>query len=105
MRLDMQTIDFIIHHVFLPPRLPQEDDTNAQHLLSMIQVLRDSVSDFVVAEQDSAPSVRPALDMLDRFLKTNPKVGKANVDDRAILRNVISDLKDGGGQIFLILAK
>lgn len=105
--LDTPTLDFIIHHVFLPPRLPQEDDTNGQHLLAMVQVLRDSVSDFIAAEPCSAPSVQPALDMLDRFLKTNtePCVSKSNVAHRVMLHSVILDLKDGGECMFLVIAK
>jgi len=96
--MDMPTLNFIIHHVFLPPRLPQEDDTNGQHLLTMIQVLRDSVSDFMAAERGSAPSVQPALDMLDRFLQTSLEAdaGKTNMAHRDALRSVISELKDGG---------
>ncbi len=105
--LDTPTLDFIIHHVFLPPRLPQEDDTNGQHLLAMAQVLRDSVSDFLAAERHSAPSVQPAMDMLDRFLMTNPGQGvsKTNMAHRVMLRSVILDLKDGGESMSLVIAK
>jgi hypothetical protein len=96
--LDIPTLNFIIHHVFLPPRLPQEDDTNSQHLLTMIQVLRDSVSNFMAVERGSAPSVQPALDMLDSFLETSPEAdaGKTNMAHRDAVRSVIFDLKDGG---------
>ncbi|KAK3374532.1 hypothetical protein B0T24DRAFT_577590 [Lasiosphaeria ovina] len=95
--LDTPTLDFIVHHVFLPPRLPQEVDTDGQHLLAMVQVLRDSVSDFMAVERRSSPSVQPALDMLDQFLGTNPGPGvsKTNTAHRDMLRSVISDLKDG----------
>ena len=97
-RLDGPTIDFIIHHVFLPPRLPQEDDTNSQHLLSMTQVLRDSISGFMEAEHRSSPSLQPALEMLGRFLETNPGLGlsQTGIAQRDALRSVISNLKAGG---------
>ncbi|KAK0715939.1 hypothetical protein B0H67DRAFT_645624 [Lasiosphaeris hirsuta] len=96
-RLDTPTLDFIIHHVFLPPRLPQEDDTNGQHQLAMAQALCDSISDFMVADHRSSPSLQPALEMLGRFLKTNPglDLSKTNTPHRAVLRSVISNLKDG----------
>ncbi|KAK4459473.1 hypothetical protein QBC42DRAFT_299412 [Cladorrhinum samala] len=96
-RLDGPTIDFIIHHVFLPPRLPQEDDTNSQHLLSMTQVLRDSISGFMEAEHRSSPSLQPALEMLGRFLETNPGLGlsQTGIAQRDALRSVISNLKAG----------
>ncbi|KAK0613589.1 hypothetical protein B0T14DRAFT_591458 [Immersiella caudata] len=91
MPLDMPTLDFMIHHVFLPPRLPQKDDKNGQHLLTMAQVLRDSVSAFMVAERSSAPSLQPALDMLNRFLRTSPEsgAGKTKIVRRDELRSVI----------------
>jgi len=96
--LDMPTLDFMIHHVFLPPRLPQEDDTNIQHSLTMVQVLRNSVSDFMAAQRDSSDSVQHGLGMLDRFLKTISKAGagKTKVTNRDALRSVIVELKDGG---------
>jgi hypothetical protein len=101
MALDMSTLEFIIHHVFLPPRLPQEDDKNNEHLLAMVQVLRNSVSDFLAAETAAAPSVQPALNMLDRFLKTSPAASAGGTDDTAhrdALHCAITGLKDGGKQ-------
>ena len=96
--LDMPTLDFIIHHVFLPPRLPQEDDTNSQHPLIMVQVLRDSVSDFMATQRDSGPSMQPTLNMLNRFLETshNADAGKTKRAHRDALRSLIFELKDGG---------
>ncbi|KAK3987282.1 hypothetical protein QBC44DRAFT_127707 [Cladorrhinum sp. PSN332] len=95
--LDTPTLYFMIHHVFLPPRLPQEDDTNGRHLLAMTQVLRDSISDFMAAECSSSHSLQPALEMLGRFLSTNPgpDLGKTTTAHRDELRSVISNLKDG----------
>jgi hypothetical protein len=93
----------MIHHVFLPPRLPQEDDMDGRHLLAMVRALRDSVSDFLTAETASLPSVQPALAMLDRFLKTKPRPDGSNTADTAHLselRSAITDLKDGGKCLF-----
>ncbi|KAK4449026.1 hypothetical protein QBC34DRAFT_351713 [Podospora aff. communis PSN243] len=94
--LDMPHLMFIIHHVFLPPQLPQADDTNNQHLLAMVQVLRNSVSAFLAAEPGAAPSVQPALDMIDRFLTASPAVnaGKTDMARRDALRNTITSLED-----------
>jgi hypothetical protein len=98
MPLDMPTIDFLIHHIFLPPRLPQDDDKDGRHLLAMAQVLRDSVSTFMAAEQSSNPSLQPALDMLNRFLNTSPEADASMTKEarRDALRCAICDLKEGG---------
>jgi hypothetical protein len=86
-------LNFMINHVFLPPRLPQEDDATAERQLATVQTLRDSVSDFVSV---GCSSVRPALEMLDRFLKTCPGAGPGQADMTTVLRSVIAGLKDGG---------
>lgn len=97
-RLDAPTLNFIIHHVFLPPRLPQEDDTNGKYLLAMAQLLRNSISDFMASECRSSPCLQPALDMLRRFLETNlePNLSQIKIAQRAALRSVIANLKAGG---------
>ncbi len=98
---DPGALDFMIDHIFLPPRLPQEDDENSSHTNATIRVLRDSVGSFLSAEPGSAPSVRPAFDMLDRFVKMDTgkmDTGRGVDEDREVrsVRDIISDLKNGG---------
>ncbi|KAK4160024.1 hypothetical protein QBC43DRAFT_326010 [Cladorrhinum sp. PSN259] len=106
-RLNTPTLEFMIHHIFLPPRLPQEDDTDGQHLLAMAQVLRDSVSKFIAAEHGSSPSLQPVLEMLKRFLRTNPgpDVSKTNAAHRDVLCSVIAGLKDGDFALIYLRAQ
>lgn len=92
---DPKALDFMINHVFLPPQLPQEDDSDPEYLNTTIRAFRDSVACFLSAEPGSAPSVRPALDMLDRLLSTESAKGDETLKTRSV-RDVISDLKNGG---------
>jgi hypothetical protein len=93
---DTDCLNFMINHVFLPPRLPQADDTTArgaERQLALVQALCDSVSDFVSV---GCSSVRPALEMLGRFLKTCPGADPGQTGKTSVLRSVIAGLKDGG---------
>ncbi|KAK4119357.1 hypothetical protein N657DRAFT_581720, partial [Parathielavia appendiculata] len=92
---DSKALDFMINHVFLPPQLPQEDDSEAGYLNTTIRAFRDSVECFLSAEPSSAPSVRPAVDMLDRLLSTETRG----------MHHVISDLKNGGIALFHLRAQ
>ncbi|KAK4153473.1 hypothetical protein C8A00DRAFT_33763 [Chaetomidium leptoderma] len=97
---DTQSLNFMINHVFLSPQLPQEDDTDAQHLLALVQALCGSVSGFLSAESSSSPSVRPALEMLERLLKTDPGLGLYETDKTSVLRGIIAHLKNGDVALF-----
>ena len=99
MLLDPHSLDFMIDHVFLPPRLPQADDTDARHSLATIQVLCDSVSRFLLAEHGSLLAVQPVLKMLERFLKTGPGLGLDEAPETQMLRGIIALLTDGGTYI------
>lgn len=90
---DTDSLNFMIDHVFLPPQLPQEDDTNTTGLLATAQVLRDSISGFLSV---GCNSVRPALEMLERFLETCPRAGLGETDKTNVLRRIIDGLKNGG---------
>ena len=94
--LDPQSLDYMIDHVFLPPQLPQEDDTDAQLSRATIQVLCDSVSRFLLAESASLPAVQPALKMLERFLRVGRGLGLDEAPETQMLRDTIAPLKDGG---------
>ena len=92
---DPKALDYMINHVFLPPHLPQGDDADAGHTNATIRALRNSVDCFLSAEPGSAPSVRPAFEMLDRFLKTDSGGVDETRQTRGV-RDVITDLKNGG---------
>ncbi|KAK1750884.1 hypothetical protein QBC47DRAFT_352381 [Echria macrotheca] len=91
-QVSRQALDFIVDHVFLPPQLPQTDDTNTDHINAAIQVLCHSVSRFLSLETAPHASLQTVLGMLQRFYKfeTLP-VGAREVG----LRNVFSSLSDG----------
>ncbi|KAK4220947.1 hypothetical protein QBC38DRAFT_155242 [Podospora fimiseda] len=102
--VDASTLEFLMSHVFLPPRLPQKDDTNKQHQIAMTQVLRDSISKFMAAEHRSSPSLQPALEMVGRFLSTStgPDLNETDTTHRNALHNGISNLQVGDVAVFYL---
>ena len=97
--LGRPSLDFMIDHVFLPPRLPQKDDSSLQHSLAMIQFMCDSVTQFLSAQHASLPAVQPALETLERFVKTVPGQDLDEAPKAQILRDMIAHLKIGGTYI------
>ena len=39
-------MNYLIHHVFLPPQLPQEDDYSAEHDTALLRAVMDALEDF-----------------------------------------------------------
>ena len=88
-----QALDFMINHVFLPPQLPQADDTNTEHIGATIRVLCHSVSRFLSLDTALQASMPQVLGMLQRFgdleaLQDGEKEGR--------LHDILSNLRDGG---------
>ena len=89
----------MIHHVFLPPQLPQKDDTNLEYETYMSRTLCDSVAGFagfLKAESSSCSSLHRAQDMLQRFLKTGDGSVGEGMDRAKVLSDMIAKLKSGG---------
>ncbi|KAK0643172.1 hypothetical protein B0T16DRAFT_391740 [Cercophora newfieldiana] len=91
--VNIDALNFMINHVFLPPRLPQTDDTCAEHVQATVQALCDAVSRFLSLGVESQPSVQTVLGMLQRFRYL--EVSQLGATGNG-LRNVIANLKHGG---------
>ncbi len=97
--VDSKSLEYIIDHVFLPPQLPQKDDTSPKHSLATIQVMCDSVTRFLSAECASLPAVQPALETLERFLQTVPGQDHGETLRTQVLRDMVAHLRIGGAYI------
>jgi hypothetical protein len=45
--MDHQNLEYIVSHVFLPPRLPQEDDYDADKSAKLIEEVHKSLVEFL----------------------------------------------------------
>ena len=61
-RTPLNAITYMIHHIFLPPELPQEDDFDPQHERILLDTISDALQMFKTAaeygQQDIIESVR-----------------------------------------------
>lgn len=63
---------YVINHVFLPPRLPQEDDTSTDNGFALVATFHNSLLKFRELEPTAAGSLSPAIDMVRRFREKTP---------------------------------
>ncbi|KAL9108155.1 MAG: hypothetical protein Q9227_007009 [Pyrenula ochraceoflavens] len=61
-------LTYIFHHVFLPPKLPQQDDTDVDRELALIHFAEDSLKEFERIFQPNVPkALTRARTMLSRL--------------------------------------
>jgi len=63
-------LKYTINHIFLPPRLPQADNTSLENELFLAKSLHKSLLGFSKLEPASAEALNPALGIVARFSKT-----------------------------------
>ena len=89
--LALNDILYILNHVFLPPKLPQEDDTKTDCDIALCRLVYDASVDF--ADFLSKPQQQQwstVIQMLATLLKTT------QVFDADVLAKNILRLEDGG---------
>lgn len=63
----VDTTRYLINHIFLPPKLPGEDDYEPKHEESLLELLSDALSVYkshIPVDQDDA--VNSIISMIDR---------------------------------------
>lgn len=92
----LQDMLYVLHHVFLPQKLPQCDDSNPANDITLCHLTYTASRKFAdqILSQSQRRSWLIVSDMLERLLKTTHKL------EEKILINDIQRLEDGG-QFFL----
>jgi hypothetical protein len=86
---------YLVHHVFLPPKLPQEDDYKPEHELVLLEKCIEALQQFKVYVSDSeADSIAAAATMVTRLAQTCGPNG--DVDEKE-LRSALTQLYTDGG--------
>lgn len=82
---------YILNHVFIPPRLPQEDDHDDNHDIALCRVICDASQRFAGFLSQPQRGLWSTVDqMLQKVLRTTEVLGKDILVD-----NILS-LGDGG---------
>jgi hypothetical protein len=69
-------LNYIINHVFLPPKLPQKNDSDATRCISLIKELLEALTSFQanIPEQE-VPGWNPCIEMLSNMLDLRDHLG------------------------------
>jgi hypothetical protein len=65
-----QTLQYVINNVFLPPKLPQEDDTTPMNEVGMLEILSGSLEEFrQYVDHDAVDMAKKMVDELVLMLE------------------------------------
>ncbi|KAF2835465.1 hypothetical protein M501DRAFT_998922 [Patellaria atrata CBS 101060] len=99
-KLSTEAIMYLTHHIFLPPRLPQEDDSDLEYESIMLNVTLDALRKFkthVVDENDGAIDL--VIAMISSLMTIRASVGERELE--SALRELC---KKGTVYVFFIMA-
>jgi len=87
-----EDIRYVLNHVFLPPKLPQEDDYDANHDVALCRLAYQASLEFdTFLSQPQQKKWSTVKQMLKNLLESTPRLFNNDV-----LVTNISHLKDGG---------
>ncbi|KAI9803787.1 MAG: hypothetical protein M1825_001667 [Sarcosagium campestre] len=83
---------YIFHHVFLPPKLPQKDDSDARKSEALLETLAGALRSY----QDLIPDIEkpkwsPCINMVDDMLQMREPLQKLSAK---VLEDKVRDMKD-----------
>ncbi|KAJ5471922.1 hypothetical protein N7539_008491 [Penicillium diatomitis] len=97
---DIQGTSYLFHHIFLPPKLPQEDDYCVGHEFLLTDVVIDALCQFKsYFSSDEAEVIGVALTMITRLRQVYGHNGEV---DEGQFNNALKELKEEGELYFTI---
>ena len=71
--LPRQALNFLYHHVFLPPELPRKDDFHSELDLALMRAVEDGLATLKkAATNDQQSAVAATIDMLKTMQSIHP---------------------------------
>ncbi|KAK5662476.1 hypothetical protein OQA88_8387 [Cercophora sp. LCS_1] len=96
------SLNYIVTHTFLPPKLPQGDDENASYDSEMAQMLSASLKLFMRHEPESAACLTPAVKMLERMQHT---AANSHSSKAAVVKEMLRGLETNDHAAFHLRAQ
>jgi hypothetical protein len=95
---DPDHLTYIINHLFLPPKLPQEDDSSPTGTQALLQHVTESAAAFVgsLRNQNVDLSVLHCWRTLHKMLESMALLHRSEYIPLKGLRDSINDMKIGG---------
>ena len=92
MDMDVLAAKFAYHHVVLPPKLPQGDDSNPAHEHSLLRFVLDSLDLFQAIRFPAQDIVRTVSDTIRNAIAVRDDAGTINENQLVIaLRNLVAE--------------
>lgn len=81
MELTQDEVDFIINHLFLPPKLPQADDRDARLETALLRLVADATATFAdVVSQDQQQAVCLVAEAISKLIGSRDETGAVSSD-------------------------
>ena len=99
-RISSNTIMYLIHHIFLPPKLPHGDDVDANNETILLDITIDGLlnfKDFVMHDQRDV--VDSVIDMVTNLRTVRDCSGLEGTISEGQLENAMRDLRKKGKPI------
>ena len=94
MNMDILSTKFVFHHVVLPPKIPQGDDSNPVHELALLRFVLDSLEQFqAVSGSSEQDIVHNVANTIRNGIAVRDDAGTINEDQ---LMTVLKSLVSGG---------
>lgn len=92
-------IMYMIHHVFLPPQLPQEDDFDPEHEMKLLNIICETMQMFkACAKPDQQEALQSASTMMESLRRILDDLGFISEHE---LKDVLQELSTKGIVIHL----
>ncbi|THU80575.1 hypothetical protein K435DRAFT_767927 [Dendrothele bispora CBS 962.96] len=97
----MSTLKYIVHHVFLPPKLPQEDDYTAECESALCRTVYDSASEFGKSGLVLPENIRRWDEIVKMLENTSNFEGEEGMTTKRV-KEALAQMKEGSILAFLI---
>jgi hypothetical protein len=97
--MDSNALSYIINHLFLPPKLPQEDDTsNVDGQYMLLSHVAESANDFLRGLQDANVDIKDqqCWRVLERMLRQMCHIHRGTQLSPALLQKAVCDMNNRG---------
>jgi len=97
--LNPEALAYVIDHVFLPPKLPESDDTEASHERVLLQHVHSTLKAFQQLHHDVGGGVSDRLQGVARCILMVQRMISVRVDgalDAARLDKELKEMESGG---------
>ena len=92
-RLPLEVILYLIHHIFLPPKLPQKDDFNPEYERILLDIIIDNLLKFKdCATYDQNGVINSIINMVSTMRTVRDSFDVLGVVNEGKLKNALRDL-------------